>query len=197
MTAASVSSPVASPAIRLAGPDEPWGVLATDLARLAALIARLDDAAFRAAPVGAFESSIGHHVRHCLDHVHALLVAAEFPAEDTALDYDDRRRGTQAETDRAAALTLLSSLQRRALSMRGSDPLRPLRVRVLLTRSGLTAEVQTSLGRELTFVLGHATHHHAIIAAMARTMGVEVPADFGVAASTAAFREKGRCDRTH
>jgi len=34
-----------------------------------------------------------------------------------------------------------------------------------------------------------------IIAAMARTLGVQVPADFGVAASTAAFREKAPCER--
>ena len=39
--------------------------------------------------------SIGEHVRHCLDHVSALLAADS----STTLSYDRRQRGTTVETD--------------------------------------------------------------------------------------------------
>ena len=44
--------------------------------------------------------SIGEHVRHCLDHVSALLAADP----STTLSYDRRQRGTAVETDPAEAV---------------------------------------------------------------------------------------------
>ena len=44
--------------------------------------------------------------------------------------------------------------------------------------------VQTSLGRELAFVVQHTIHHAALIAVLLDILGVRVPADFGYAPST-------------
>jgi uncharacterized damage-inducible protein DinB len=56
-------------------------------------------------------------------------------------------------------------------------------------------EVETTVGRELAFVLSHTVHHNALIAVMARTLGVPVPDLFGYAPSTIAHLEKAACAR--
>jgi hypothetical protein len=62
-------------------------------------------------PVGPIGSSIGAHVRHCLDHVAALVWAVE--SEDLTVDYDRRQRGTVIEANRQAALDAMTALTSR------------------------------------------------------------------------------------
>jgi uncharacterized damage-inducible protein DinB len=64
---------------------------------------------------------------------------------------------------------------------------------MLLTATGPTVDVQTSLWRELTFVLSHTIHHNAVIAAMARTLGAVVPEAFGYAPATLSYINTARC----
>lgn len=160
-----------------------------DLAELASLIKRLDDASYQMKPVGLFSSSVGEHLRHCLDHIDALLRAID----SNRICYDNRRRGTSVETSRSAALSTIEELRARARSLPLVDLNRPLLLTALLSKSGPTLDVETSLGRELLFVVSHTTHHNAIIGAMAKTLGASIPDDFGVAASTSAFREETQC----
>jgi uncharacterized damage-inducible protein DinB len=166
-------------------------VLACELSQLAGFLKGLESATYRMSPVGEFESSIGGHVRHCLDHIVALLDGAG----SGVMSYDDRARCTDVENDRTAALSAIAGLQRRVSLLGAVDLARPISLSALLTKSGPTVTVVTSLGRELAYVLSHTTHHNAIIAAMAKTLAVKLPEDFGVAASTAAFRERARCAR--
>jgi uncharacterized damage-inducible protein DinB len=56
-----------------------------------------------------------------------------------------------------------------------------------------SVEVETTVGRELVFVLSHTVHHNALIAVMARTLGVSVPDRFGYAPSTLAHLERPAC----
>jgi len=56
-------------------------------------------------------------------------------------------------------------------------------------------EVETTVGRELAFVLSHTVHHNALIAVMAKTLGVPVPERFGYAPSTIVHLEKTACAR--
>lgn len=175
-------------------PDEsmchaPFVVLAQDLAEISALIERLDDSAYCMKPVGVFESSVGGHVRHCLDHIDTLFRAIE----TGRLCYDDRQRGTDIEKNRTAAINAIMALRRRADALNSVDLLQPLTLCGLLTKSGVTVNVATTLGRELLFVLSHTTHHNAIIGAMVKTLGVSIPSDFGIAVSTAAFLASSGC----
>lgn len=164
------------------------------LEELDALLSALQDGQYVRRPVGAFDSSIGGHVRHCLDHVEALCGAA-----DTGeLCYDRRDRGTEVERDPLAARRRLGELIRRLESLRtgGNEPLaRPLRMTVAMTTDGPSLAVGSTLGREFAFVLSHTIHHNAIIGAMARTLGVSVPERFGYAPSTVAYLKQGSCAR--
>ena len=124
--------------------------------------------------------SIGAHVRHCLDHVTALLSADS----STTLSYDRRRRGTPIETDRSAALQQILRLKA-ALERWSSRSLdEPVRVSSQIDPSGASISGWSTLGRELAFVLSHTIHHQATMAALLALQGVTAPNGFGYAPST-------------
>ena len=163
--------------------------LVTVLRQLADVIRAMSDEQYRRMPVGVVSSNVGGHVRHCLDHVESLLGGL-----DTGLvDYDRRRRGTDVETSRQAALDAVRRQERHLLTLPAVSWQRPLRLSVLLSGSRPPVLAETSLGRELAFVLSHTVHHNALIAVMALTLGVPVPDRFGYAPSTIAHLERAAC----
>jgi len=145
---------------------------------------------YRTTPVGVVPSSVGGHVRHCLDHVEALLAIAA----NGTLNYDQRERGTEIETNRQAALDAIDRQARTLLTIPIHER-RPLRLTALVSNSLPPVTVETTVGRELVFVLSHTIHHNALIAVMARTLGVPVPDGFGYAPSTLAHLEDSACAR--
>jgi len=137
-----------------------------------------------------FKSSIGGHVRHSLDHIAALLAGVR----EGLIDYDARQRGTDIESQRNAALDAMRQLDDQLADLGDDDLARCVRVRLSLSADAPPHEVNSSIGREAAFVMSHTIHHNAIIAAMARGLGVEPPAAFGFAPSTLAYmRRQGSC----
>src|SRR5262249_15494135 len=149
------------------------------LDQLRDLIEALTDGQYARKPVGVVSSNVGGHVRHCLDHVESLLAGVP----TGRLDYDRRQRGTEVQTRRRAALDVTARQTRQLLALTGSPWHRPLRLSALLDSAGEPVEVRTSLGRELAFVLSHTVHHNALIAVIAKTLGVSLPERFGYAPS--------------
>ena len=133
----------------------------------------------------AMNSSIGEHYRHCLEHFQSLLNAVELDR----VDYDRRQRDPQVETQRWKALQLTGALQRR---------LREISEVILARRIIAACQVnycpttsfptQSSVAREMVYVVAHAIHHYALIAILARSMSISLPAHFGVAPSTLSHR---------
>jgi uncharacterized damage-inducible protein DinB len=161
-------------------PRGPAAPLASLLAELADVLALLTDAQYVQKPVGVIPSSVGGHVRHCLDHVKALLCGV-----DTGrVDYDRRDRATTIETDRRAALESIRQYASALVELESEAGNLPVRVSVLMTSDGAPAEVRSSVGRELAYVLSHTIHHNALLAAMVRTLGGTPPERFGYAPST-------------
>ena len=152
------------------------------LRQLADVVRAMTDEQYQAKPVGVVPSNAGGHVRHCLDHVEALLAGVE----KGEVDYDRRRRGTEVETSREAALGVLRRQERQLLAFPPHPERRPLRLKAIVSSCLPPAEVETTVGRELAFVLSHTVHHNALIAVMALTLGVPVPDRFGYAPSTIA-----------
>jgi uncharacterized damage-inducible protein DinB len=193
ITAPLPQRPPLAPTARLAEERLPATVtaLVAVLRQLAEVVGALTDEQYRQKPVGAVSGSAGGHVRHCLDHVAALLAGAE----RGAVDYDQRQRGTDVETSRAAALDAIRDLERQLLAFPAYPEGRPLRLAVTVSCALPLVEVGTTLGRELVFVLSHTVHHNALIAVVAKTLGVPVPERFGYAPSTIAHLEKSACAR--
>lgn len=167
--------------------SSPGVPLAMLLRQLAALVEDLTDRQYVASPVGVVESSIGAHVRHCLDHVIALLAGME----SGQLDYDNRQRRTDVETCRTAALTSMRKLEGRVAAMTPEDLDSPVVLSVLMAAGQPAFSVYSSVGRELAYVLSHTIHHNALVGAMVKILGARVPERFGYAPSTVAYFEQG------
>jgi uncharacterized damage-inducible protein DinB len=163
-------------------------VIATE-SELASVIESLTDAQYCQKPVGVVPSSVGGHVRHCLDHVDALVASAD----SQQLNYDDRRRGTDIESSRTAALDAIGRHVEQLPNLATLESDLPLRLRCLVLSEAAPIEVETSLARELAFVLSHTIHHASLISVMVKMLGVPVPERLGYAPSTIAFRERSRC----
>ena len=173
MIASTPAADMSAPACRsdcssLAAP------LAQTLRELHALVDSLSPRLYTLRAGEAFSgSTIGAHIRHCLDHVRALADGWR----TGAVDYDHRARGTSIETDPAHAaaeiLRLIASIDRLALL----DANDGLRVAVMPTRDGATVLLSSTLARELAFLLSHTVHHSALI----RAMLLSIPAESGAA----------------
>lgn len=162
--------------------------LCTLLRELASLIACVSDEQY-CSTADHQRGTIGGHMRHILDHV---ATVTRSPAA-AGMSYDARERGTNVETERQAAVDKIHELISGLEDLRTSDPSAPFGLQVQLTRDGSAATVGTTLARELAFVQSHTVHHNAIIAAIARALGVAVPEDFGYAPATLAHEDRLAC----
>jgi uncharacterized damage-inducible protein DinB len=161
------------------------------LDQLAEVVARLPDSHYAQKPVGVVESSVGGHVRHCLDHVRALIDAVE----NGELNYDDRRRGTAVEASPRVAREATDELIAQLRTIGDEDLDRPIHLVALLGPDEPAVHVRSSVGRELVYVVAHTVHHNALIAAMVKTLGGWLPARFGYAPSTLKHLENNPCAR--
>lgn len=159
----------------------PLAALERALEDIAAVVAALSPEAYRARPMPNASGSIGEHVRHCLDHVSALVSADP----SSGLSYDLRDRGTVVETDPAQALRRIQLLRINVTVGRWSMRLdEPIGVTSAVSRDGAVVNAVSTLARELAFVLNHTIHHQAMIGLLASLHGADVPQGFGFAPST-------------
>ena len=163
------------------------------LDQIVRVIRDLGDETYTVQPSGPFEANIAGHVRHSLDHVQALLNGIE----GSTVRYDARRRGTDVETNRSAALAAIEGISQTLNTLEPQRWDQPLEVHVMLTgdAGGGESKVASTLGRELAFVLSHTIHHNAMIGAMAKALGADVPQWFGYAPSTIAHIRQNECAR--
>lgn len=127
-----------------------------------------------------FSSTIGQHIRHCVEHYEEFLRGMNHGSE---LDYDKRPRDLTVETDPLEAIRRLegirSSIERQLTECRG----------LIVWDNGVTSPANSSASREIQFLISHTIHHFALISVIASLSGLRVPSNFGVAPSTLKFRE--------
>lgn len=156
------------------------------LAQLAEVVEGLDDEQYTRKGPAHLGASVGGHVRHCLDHVSALLAGIE----TGVVDYEKRERGGDIETRRSAALGLMKDLDARLIDKADTSPAEAVSTVVMLASDDAPLKSTSTFGRECGFVLSHTIHHSAMIGAMVRDMGGEVPEHFGYAPGTVAFLKR-------
>ena len=145
------------------------------LDQLATVVAHLDDSHYRSVRAREVSGSVGGHVRHCLDHVAALVRGLA----NGHVDYDARVRGTAVESRRDAALAEIARLIDCLREVARCSPDTPVWVDV-----GSPDFAPSTLARELAFISSHTTHHFALVALLLHDIGVRVPPRFGYAPST-------------
>ncbi|MGF1482857.1 MAG: DinB family protein [Opitutales bacterium] len=128
-----------------------------------------------------FNSSVGGHIRHNFDHT--LNFVNGWP--EGFVDYDARQRNPRVETDPEAAAQSIEACIDRLGVLKAHDLENPVRVKM---DSGAAQESdcwsQSTVRRELQFLISHTVHHYALIATLCALMDVAVTSDFGVAPST-------------
>jgi len=151
------------------------------LAQGVALLESITDEQFTTPVAPAFNSSLGAHYRHSLDHFTSFVAGAD----EGMIDYDRRARDVVLENDRFAALNKTRELRERIEGL-SVDTLASSTVACskVCYSDGVAQSVESTMGRELMYVIMHAMHHYALIRVMGNLLDVEVPAHFGFAPST-------------
>lgn len=127
-----------------------------------------------------FSSSIGQHIRHCLEHYEEFLRALR---ENRSLDYENRPRDPEVETDPVVARQRIEAVRT------AFHELLPGSEGLVVRDHGTGFPSGSSVARELQFLVSHTVHHFALISVIASTAGLNVPANFGVAPTTLKSRE--------
>jgi hypothetical protein len=174
--------------VTMAAPVKPLVALLDEMRRL---IARLDDDTYRRPAPGRTSGGVGGHVRHCLDHIGALVSATR----TGVCEYDRRHRGTEVETCRAAAVRQILELSERLLTFDASMLDEPLLVESQIDPAGAMILTRSSVCREVAFLISHTIHHNAIVAQLLRARGEDVGERFGMAAATPSDAESITCAR--
>ncbi len=147
-----------------------------------ALVHSLSDADYRDRVDG--KSQPGAHVRHVLDHYHALREGCQVGT----VDYDHRRREASVETERAQALAELQAVKAWLASLEsGKDAMADvLYVKSEVSLCSCTSvTIATDFSRELLYVLNHTVHHVAYIALLLQHKGLVIDNTVGLAPATA------------
>jgi uncharacterized damage-inducible protein DinB len=142
----------------------------------AALLLLLKPAQYTQSYKPTFNSTIGAHFRHVLEHYRCFIKQLEAGI----ICYDKRERDQLIECDFSYASQTIIELQD---GLRDLEPSNLDRT-CLLSDQQTTESVSSTLFRELVFLQSHTMHHYAIIGAMTRTFGARPADDFGVAIAT-------------
>ena len=146
------------------------------------LLNTLGPAQYTASHQPVFLGTIGAHYRHLLEHYRCFLAQLEH----NELCFDAREREAELENDLEYAKQTVSGIAQSLSLLEGATLEEGLEVVDQQTNQ----PVKSSVARELLFLQAHTVHHYAMIAAMARLLGLETSPDFGVAIATKAFNQQ-------
>jgi len=134
-------------------------------------------------------ASVGTHLRHVIERFQCFFNGLS----SSRIDYDGRKRDLSIANNPEAANFAFASIKKRLESLKDSDPALPvLSVQELVLLSETPANISSTLGRELLGLIAHTTHHLAIVALLARSMGYQLDRDFGKAPSTIRHERLGQ-----
>ena len=159
------------------------------LRELRSMIERIDAESYAAPAPGRSSGGIGGHVRHCLDHIRALLSATR----SLLCTYDRRARGTDVERCRVSALREIARLEADIATLRHDVLELPIAVETQIDTGGTMVVTRSTVGREVVFVTSHMIHHNALVAYLLESHGIGVGARFGVAPATPSPQEQLAC----
>ncbi len=126
-----------------------------------------------------FSSTIGQHLRHCIEHYDAFIRAENSRG---TLDYETRPRNPLIETNLDCAREQLKKIEKQLIEV-GS-----LEAMIYVIDTGAKEPTTSSVSRELQYLISHTVHHFALISVIAGMNDQPLPENFGVAPSTLKYR---------
>jgi len=149
------------------------------------LLRKIDAETYNKPVVNCFNSTIGGHLRHNIDHYSCFLDGYR----KGEVDYDHRERSEGIEKDPAVAQANLIEIAEALSSLEEQDLQKSLNVKMDTGGDENSPWSGSTVRRELQFLLSHTIHHYALIATLCRLLGVEPQKEFGVAPSTLRFHK--------
>lgn len=146
------------------------------------LLSRLDSEQYNAPCPSCFNSTVGGHIRHNVDHYLSFAQGLS----SGRIDYDARLRNSRIEQDADYAASVLREIQGDLKALESMDLRRTVEIKMDCGSVVEDADAwsPSSLRRELQFLLSHTVHHFALIAVICQHHGVVLAKHFGVAPST-------------
>jgi len=149
-----------------------------------ALLERIDGSLLRATAPGFESGSVGAQLRHVLDSYGCFLSGLT----DGHIDYENRARDLAVESEIDACRARVTDVRARLGRVPDDAGSRP--VRVLCDTDGCAGAPgvasDSTVRRELQFLMSHVIHHFALIAVILRLHDFDPGPTFGVAPSTLA-----------
>jgi hypothetical protein len=155
----------------------------TVFVQLSASIEKLTDSEYTHCCENLSKNSVGQHVRHVIE----LFQCLENGYEGGVVNYENRKRDHDIETNKELALRLLQNIS--------VGLVRENKDLVLEACYGdansESLQIGTNYYREIAYNLEHTIHHMALIrVGIAEVSSLILPADYGVAGSTVKFRKQ-------
>lgn len=127
-------------------------------------------------------SCMGRHIRHVLDHYTALqtgIVSGE-------VDYDQRSRDSEIESSTEVAKQQVLNLIKWVNADITNDM--PLNMKTEISISSQQfITVDSSLKRELIYLLNHTVHHMAQVSFALRILNINIDSEIGIAPATLTY----------
>jgi hypothetical protein len=165
--------------VQISGSDAIKQTLLDEIDKGIQIIEQLDDLTFRRRSDRS--ASIGEQFRHNLDFLNVFLLGAAIGR----IDYTLRERDAEVEGSRKYAVQRFEFAKE---TLAGLSRL----CGMVSVRSEIDRGIwlQSSVERELEFVLSHTIHHHALIAEKLVAAGIAPESSVGVAPSTVEYRRR-------
>ena len=150
------------------------------LSELSDLLSQLSKDDYTCPCFGLSNATIGEHTRHIIEMFQCL----ENQYEGGIVNYDDRKRDYQIQTDtdfaKQTIVAVINQLDR---------PNKSLKLQQIVDGEELL--IDTNYNRELLYNLEHCIHHQALIkVALLQNEAVAIDENFGVAQSTIEYRKQ-------
>lgn len=125
-------------------------------------------------------ATIGEHTRHILE----MLQCLEQSYDSGILNYDNRQRNKQIQTETEFAKKCIIQIKK---ELKSENKIIYLEQFI----DGLSMRIQSNYYRELLYNLEHCVHHQALIkVAVLQFENIIIDENFGVARSTIAYRKQ-------
>jgi len=138
-------------------------------------------------------ASLGQHLRHTLE----FFICLEQGSAKGTINYDKRVHDKLIESDKFIALNTIHRI-REFISNQQTDILLQLEVGYGTSNDDCVT-IETNYWRELSYNIEHAVHHMAIMKIGIKQVAgyIQLPSDFGVAASTIRYKETHAVAKSH
>ena len=133
-----------------------------------------------------YNSTIGEHYRHLLEH----FITLHNHLSEKTINYDQRERELSIQESRTAAIKVTYAQKEIWAAVSEEEfASEATFCGQICAKASESLSTSTSVSREVAYAIAHAHHHFAIIGIMCSMLKHETSSDFGIAPSTVVHKQ--------